>query len=84
MSRSSLYYQPVGYDPEEQALMRYGQPEIFNTDQGSEFTDKTFTRTLVDRGVKVSMDGKGRCLDNVFVERPWRSFAIYFCGEVPP
>jgi len=57
----------------EEALTRFGQPEIFNTDQGSQFTDKTFTRSLLDRGVKVSMDGKGRCLDNVFVERLWRS-----------
>ena len=57
----------------EEALTRFGQPEIFNTDQGAQFTDKTFTRSLLDRGVKVSMDGKGRCLDNVFVERLWRS-----------
>jgi putative transposase len=56
-----------------EALMRFGRPEIFNTDQGSQFTDQDFTSILLDRGVKVSMDGKGRCLDNVFVERLWRS-----------
>lgn len=56
-----------------EALERYGHPDIFNTDQGSQFTDKDFTSILLDRGIKVSMDGKGRCLDNVFVERLWRS-----------
>lgn len=56
-----------------EALERYGQPEIFNTDQGSQFTDQDFTKVLLDRGVKVSMDGKGRYLDNIFVERLWRS-----------
>jgi putative transposase len=57
----------------EEALSRFGTPQIFNTDQGAQFTDKTFTRTLLDRGIKISMDGKGRCIDNVFVERLWRS-----------
>jgi putative transposase len=57
----------------EEALSRFGQPEIFNTDQGSQFTAETFTQVLLDRGVKISMDGKGRCIDNVFVERLWRS-----------
>lgn len=56
-----------------EALMRFGQPDIFNTDQGSQFTDQDFTSILLARGVKVSMDGKGRCLDNIFVERLWRS-----------
>ena len=55
------------------ALKRFGQPAIFNTDQGSQFTAVDFTRVLLDRGIKISMDGKGRCLDNVFVERVWRS-----------
>ncbi len=55
------------------ALERHGQPEIFNTDQGAQFTDQDFTSVLLKRGIKVSMDGKGRCLDNVFVERLWRS-----------
>ncbi len=49
------------------------QPEIFNTDQGSQFTAKAFTSRLEDRGIAVSMDGRGRALDNVFVERLWRS-----------
>ena len=57
----------------EEALARYGVPEIFNTDQGSQFTDDDFTAPLLKRGVRVSMDGKGRWIDNVFVERLWRS-----------
>ena len=56
-----------------EALMRYGRPEIFNTDQGSQFTSEDFTRVLLDHGIKISMDGKGRCIDNIFVERLWRS-----------
>jgi putative transposase len=55
------------------ALSRYGRPEIFNTDQGSQFTSDDFTGTLKDRGIMISMDGKGRCMDNIFVERLWRS-----------
>ena len=50
-----------------------GQPEIFNTDQGSQFTGEAFCGLLLERGIKVSMDGKGRYLDNIFVERLWRS-----------
>lgn len=57
----------------EEALRRYGMPEIFNTDQGSQFTSKDFTDVLLDHGVKISMDGKGRYIDNIFVERLWRS-----------
>jgi putative transposase len=57
----------------QEALSRYGTPEIFNTDQGSQFTDKDFTGVLLAKGVHVSMDGKGRWVDNVFVERLWRS-----------
>lgn len=57
----------------EEALTRYGTPEIFNTDQGSQFTAEAFTAPLLARGVRVSMDGKGRWIDNVFVERLWRS-----------
>ena len=48
-------------------------PEIFNTDQGSQFTSDAFTRVLRDAGVTISMDGKGRWMDNVFIERLWRS-----------
>jgi putative transposase len=55
------------------ALARHGSPEIFNTDQGCQFTSAEFTRPLLARDIKLSMDGKGRCLDNVFVERLWRS-----------
>lgn len=57
----------------EEALARYGAPEIFNTDQGSQFTSKDFTDVLKDAGVRISMDGKGRWMDNVFIERLWRS-----------
>ena len=56
-----------------EALDRFGQPEISNTDQGRQFTVQDFTGILLERGVKVSMDGKGRCMDNVFIERLWRS-----------
>src|SRR5674476_598817 len=57
----------------EEALARHGRPEIFNTDQGSQFTSFAFTNTLKDAGVRVSMDGRGRWMDNVFIERLWRS-----------
>ena len=57
----------------EEALDRYGAPEIFNTDQGSQFTSEGFTGALLSRGVAISMDGRGRWMDNVFIERLWRS-----------
>jgi putative transposase len=60
-------------DALEEALGRYGTPEIFNTDQGAQFTSDSFTRVLLDAGVRISMDGKGRWIDNVFIERLWRS-----------
>lgn len=56
-----------------EALNRYGTPEIFNTDQGSQFTSEAFTGVLKQKGIKISMDGKGRWVDNVFIERLWRS-----------
>jgi putative transposase len=56
-----------------EALERFGSPEIFNTDQGAQFTAEAFTKVLRAHGIAISMDGKGRCLDNVFVERLWRS-----------
>ena len=62
------------------ALERYGRPEIFNTDQGSQFTSLEFTAVLKDSGVAISMDGRGRCMDNIFIERLWRSLkyeAVY-------
>ena len=57
----------------EEALVRHGSPEIFNTDQGSQFTDKEFTGVLEAHDIRISMDGRGRWIDNVFVERLWRS-----------
>ena len=57
----------------QEALARHGAPEIFNTDQGSQFTSEDFTDPLLERGIRISMDGRGRWLDNVFVERLWRS-----------
>ena len=57
----------------EDALARYGKPEIFNTDQGSQFTSAAFTGALAAAGIKISMDGRGRWMDNVFIERLWRS-----------
>jgi putative transposase len=57
----------------EEAIARYGGPEIFNTDQGSQFTSSAFTDVLKDNGIRISMDGKGRWMDNVFIERLWRS-----------
>jgi putative transposase len=57
----------------EEALSNYGRPEIFNTDQGSQFTSDEFTDTLKRHGITISMDGKGRGMDNIFVERLWRS-----------
>ena len=57
----------------EEALARFGRPEIFNTDQGSQFTSLAFTSVLRDAEVRISMDGRGRWMDNVFIERLWRS-----------
>jgi len=60
-------------DALQEALDRYGKPEIFNTDQGVQFTCESFITTLESQGIRISMDGKGRCLDNIFCERLWRS-----------
>ena len=63
-----------------EALARYGKPEIFNTDQGSQFTSFDFTGVLKGAEITISMDGRGRCMDNIFIERLWRSLkyeAIY-------
>ena len=57
----------------EEAIAKYGKPEIFNTDQGSQFTGEAFTGVLIKNGIAISMDGKGSWRDNVFVERLWRS-----------
>jgi len=67
----------------EEALASFGRPEIFNTDQGSQFTSAAFTGTLAATGVRISMDGRGRWMDNVFIERLWRSLKyedIYLKG----
>ena len=69
----------------EEAMARFGRPEIFNTDQGSQFTSAAFTGTLAASGIKISMDGRGRWMDNVFIERLWRSLKyedIYLKGYV--
>ena len=60
-------------DALEEAIENYGSPEVFNTDQGAQFTSDEFTSVLRENDVKISMDGKGRWVDNVFVERLWRS-----------
>ena len=57
----------------EESIRIYGTPEIFNTDQGSQFTSDCFIKVLKDSDIKISMDGRGRALDNIFVERLWRS-----------
>jgi putative transposase len=67
----------------EDALARFGRPEIFNTDQGSQFTSAAFTGALTAAGIQISMDGRGRWMDNVFIERLWRSLKhedIYLKG----
>ena len=57
----------------EEALLNYGKPDIFNSDQGSQFTSRKFTECLKQENIKISMDGRGRYLDNIFIERLWRS-----------
>ena len=66
----------------EEAMKKYGTPEIFNTEQGCQFTRLEFTGLLKDNGIKISMDGKGCWRDNVFVERLWRS--IKYEEGLPP
>src|ERR1035438_6890782 len=56
-----------------QRALRRGPPDIFNTDQGSQFTSERFSGNLAQRQIAISMDGRGRCMDNIFVERLWRS-----------
>jgi putative transposase len=57
----------------DEALSKYGKPEIFNTDQGSQFTSEAFTSKLKENNIRISMDGKGSWRDNIFVERLWRT-----------
>jgi putative transposase len=69
----------------EEALARFGTPGIFNTDQGSQFTSTAFTGVLTAAGIRISMDGRGRWMDNVFIERLWRSLKyedVYLKGYV--
>ena len=69
-----------------EALAKHGKPEIFNTDQGSQFTGSAFTGVLIEAGVRVSMDGRGRWMDNVFIERVWRSLKhedVVCCERCP-
>lgn len=71
----------------EEALQRFGNPGIFNTDQGCQFTSESFTGVLKARGIAISMDGRGRALDNIFVERLWRSVKyedVYLKGYSTP
>ena len=63
----------ISTDILNEALVKYGSPEIFNSDQGSQYTSNDFTSILINKGIKISMDSKGRALDNVFIERFWRS-----------
>jgi putative transposase len=59
-----------------EALARFGRPELFNTDQGSQFTSRPFTGVLAATGIRISMDGRGRWMDNEFIERLWRSLQV--------
>ena len=72
----------------ERALENHGQPDIFNSDQGCQFTSNDFTGLLLEKRIRISMDGKGRALDNIYVERLWRSvkyeevyLSDYQCGR---
>ncbi len=62
----------------EAAISKYGCPEIFNTDQGSQFTSRSFTKVLKNHGIKISMDGRGRFMDNIFIERLWWSVKYHY------
>jgi putative transposase len=60
-------------DALEEAIFRYGTPQVFNTDQGSQFTADAFIRMLTTHKIRISMDGRGRWMDNIFIERLWKS-----------
>jgi putative transposase len=62
----------------EEAIRRFGTPEIFNTDQGSQFTSEAFTGLLKDNDINISMDGRGRCQDNIFIERLWWTLKYHY------
>ena len=57
----------------EETIEEYGEPAIFNTDQGAQFTSNVFTCVLLNHGIQISMDGRKRCLDNIYIERFWRT-----------
>ena len=65
-------------DALKEAIDRYGPPDIFNTDQGTQFTSQAFTKTLKSAGVTISMDGRGRVLDNIFIERLWWTVKYHY------
>lgn len=71
---SNSMHQSFCIEALEEALRNFPKPEIFNSDQGSQFTGKKFVNILLENDIEVSMDGKGRALDNVFIERYWRSY----------
>lgn len=62
----------------EEAIYRYGRPEVFNTDQGSQFTSEAFIKVLKTNGIRISMDGRGRFLDNIFIERLWWTLKYHY------
>ena len=68
----------------EQAIATHGNPEIVNTDQGSQFTSETFSQYVIDQQIRLSMDGKGRAIDNAFIERLWRSVKYEKLYLYPP
>lgn len=69
---SNTLHSPFCVEALEMAL-QHGKPEIFNTDQGSQFTSEAFTGVLLENDIRISMDGRGRCFDNIFIERLWRT-----------
>lgn len=83
-SRKVLAWELSNVDCLEAALRHYDRPSIFNTDQGPQFTSEAFTRVLKDAGIAISMDGRGRALDSLFVERRWRNVKhedVYLKGD---
>lgn len=71
---SNSMHQSFCIETLQEALRNFPKPEIFNSDQGSQFTGKNFVNILLEQGIEVSMDGKGRALDNIFIERYWKSY----------
>ncbi len=69
----SVWKQTFCIDALQEAIVKYGCPEVFNTDQGSQFTSEAFLNELKLRNIRINMDGKGRWIDNVIIERLWRS-----------